>query len=78
MFCVVLHDFVTMLYSICYANCHREIAGAVSITTSSMEVKAITEALRYLKEEKYKRAVIVTDLMSTLYSPEETERKPLC
>ena len=45
-----------------------EKSGAVSITTSSMlmEVKAITEALRYLKEEKYTRAVIVTDSMSTL------------
>ena len=31
-----------------------------------MEIKAITEALCYLKEEKYTRAVIVTDSMSTL------------
>ena len=45
-----------------------EKSGAVSITTSSMlmEINAITEALRYLKEEKYTRAVIVTDSMSTL------------
>ena len=32
-----------------------------------MEVKSITEALRYLREKKYKRAVIVTDSMSTLH-----------
>ena len=31
-----------------------------------MEVKAITEALRYLREKKYKRGVIATDSMSTL------------
>ena len=45
-----------------------EESGAVSITTSSMlmEVKAIVGALRYLREKKYKRAVIVTDSMSTL------------
>ena len=43
-----------------------EKSGAVSITTSSMlmEVKAITEALRYLREKKYKRAVIVTELLT--------------
>ena len=43
-------------------------SGAVDITTSSMlmEVKAITEALRYLRENQQRRAVIVTDSMSTL------------
>ena len=45
-----------------------ERSGAVDITTSSMlmEVKAITEALHYLKENQHRRAVIVTDSMSTL------------
>ena len=43
-------------------------SGAVDITTSSMvmEVIAITEALRYLRENQHMRAVIVTDSMSTL------------
>ena len=31
-----------------------------------MEVKTITEALRYLQSEQYRRAIIVTDSMSTL------------
>ncbi len=31
-----------------------------------MEVKAVTEALLFLKEHNYKKAVIVTDSMSTL------------
>ena len=31
-----------------------------------MEVKAITEALRYLQTHQHRRAVIVTDSMSTL------------
>ena len=31
-----------------------------------MEVKAITEALRYLQLQHYKKALIVTDSMSTL------------
>ena len=41
---------------------------AVVITTASMlmEVKTITEALRYLQSEQYRRAIIVTDSMSTL------------
>ena len=45
-----------------------ERSGAVDITTSSMlmEVKAITEALHYLKENQHRRAVFVTDSMSTL------------
>ena len=43
-------------------------SGAVEMTTSSMlmEVKAITEALRYLQSKQYRRAIIVTDSMSTL------------
>ena len=43
-------------------------SGAVELTTSSMlmEVKAITEALRYMQRSQQKRAVIVTDSMSTL------------
>ena len=45
-----------------------EVSGAVEITTSSMliEIKAITEALRWLRQEKHRRVVIVTDSMSTL------------
>ena len=31
-----------------------------------MEVKAITEALRYLQQHQHKKALIVTDSMSTL------------
>ena len=40
----------------------------VVITTASMliEVKTITKALRYLQSEQYRRAIIVTDSMSTL------------
>ncbi len=43
-------------------------SGAVDITTSSMlmEVKAVTEALRYHQINHLKRAIIVTDSMSTL------------
>jgi len=43
-------------------------SGAVEITTSSMlmEIKAITEALRLLRQENHRRVVIVTDSMSTL------------
>ena len=43
-------------------------SGAVDLTTSSMlmEVKAITEALRYLQLHQHKRALIITDSMSTL------------
>ena len=43
-------------------------SGAVEITTSStlMEVKAITVALRHLQSMQYRRAIIVTDSMSTL------------
>ena len=40
----------------------------VDLTTSSilMEVKAITKALQYLKLQHHKKALIVTDSMSTL------------
>ena len=43
-------------------------SGAVDITTSSMlmEVKAISEAMKYLQEHGIRKAVIVTDSMSTL------------
>ena len=45
-----------------------ESSGAVDITTSSMlmEKKAISEALMYLQEQRIRKAVIVTDSMSTL------------
>ena len=43
-------------------------SGVVEITKSSilMEVKVITEALRYLQIHQHSGAVIVTDSMSTL------------
>ena len=43
-------------------------SGAVEITTSSMlmEIKAISEALKCLQQRQCRRAVIVTDSMSTL------------
>ena len=46
----------------------HEASGAIQLTTSSMimEIKAITEALRYLQSNQHKRAVIVTDSMCTL------------
>ena len=45
-----------------------EDSGAVEITASSMsmEIKAVTEALLYLKNSQYQNAVIVSDSMSTL------------
>ena len=45
-----------------------EDSGAVDITTSSMlmEIKAISEALKFLQQQGIKKAVIVTDSMSTL------------
>ena len=45
-----------------------EKSGAVELTTSSMsmEIKAITEVLAFLEESAFRRAVIVTDSMSTL------------
>lgn len=45
-----------------------EKSGAVKITTSSMsmEIKAIAEVLAYLEENACRKAVIVTDSMSTL------------
>ena len=52
-------------------------SGAVDITTSSMlmEVKTITEALRYLQTNHLKREIIVTDSMSTL---QNQQRVSLC
>ena len=46
----------------------NEASGASELTTSSMvmEIKAITEALQYVQREQHKRAIIVTDSMSTL------------
>ena len=43
-------------------------SSAVEITTTSilMKAKAITETLRYLQAKQYRRAIIVTDSMSTL------------
>ena len=43
-------------------------SGAVEITTSSMqmEIKAITDALRWLRQENHRRVVFVTDSVSTL------------
>ena len=51
---------------------------AVVVTTSSMlmEVKTITEALRYLQSKQYRRAIRVTDSMGTLQK--RYQRKPLC
>ena len=45
-----------------------ESSGAVDITTPSMlmEIKAISEALKYLQEQRIRKAVIVTESMSTL------------
>ena len=50
-----------------------ERAGATTIVTSSMvmEVKAITETLRWMNEAGYTRAVIATDSMSTLQKIEK-------
>ena len=46
----------------------KEQSGATALTTSSMamEIKAITEALHWIKDTRHQRAVIVTDSMSTL------------
>ena len=51
----------------------HEDAGAFQLTTSSMdmEVKAITEALGWLKTGAYKRVIFVTDSMSTLSKVEK-------
>ena len=53
-----------------------ERSGATSIVTSSMvmEVKAITETLRWMTEEHLTKAIIATDSMSTL---QKVERKML-
>ena len=46
----------------------HEASGAIELTTSSMimEIKAITEALKYMQDTHVERAVIVTDSMCTL------------
>ena len=46
----------------------HEDSGGIRLTTSSMimEIKAITEALQYIKQNQQKRAIIVTDSMCTL------------
>ena len=46
----------------------HEASGAIELTTSSMimEIKAITEALKYMQDTHQERAVIVTDSMCTL------------
>ena len=46
----------------------HEASGAIELTTSSMimEIKAITEALKYRQDTHVERAVIVTDSMCTL------------
>ena len=36
-----------------------------------MEIKAVTEALKHLQQNQYKRAVIITDSMSTLQKVEK-------
>ena len=45
-----------------------ESSGAVDMTTSSMlmEIKAISEAMKYLQEQRIRKALIVTDSMRTL------------
>ena len=50
-----------------------EDSGATTLNTSSMcmEIKAITEALTWLKANNHQRAVIVTDSMSTLQKVEK-------
>ena len=41
-------------------------SGAVEMTTDGSHGAAITEALRYLKAKQYRRAIIVTESMSTM------------
>ena len=43
-------------------------SGAVEFTTSSMlmDVKAITQALRYIQAKQYRRGIIFTDSISTV------------
>ena len=56
----------------CRGETVGEGSGAVEVTTSSMvmEIKAVTEALKYLQLNNYTRAVIITDSMSTLQKVE--------
>ena len=46
----------------------KEDSGAVAITTSSMtmEIQAITEALKWISSQEYQHALVATDSMSTL------------
>ena len=41
-------------------------AVEITVSSMSMEIKVVTEALLYLKESQHKKAVNVTDSMSTL------------
>ena len=53
-------------------------SGAVEITTSSMlmEIKAITEALRWLRQEKHRQLGIDDGLHE--HTSKSTKRLPLC
>ena len=57
----------------CRGETVGEGSGAVEVTTSSMvmEIKAVTEALKYLQQNDFTRAVIITDSMSTLQKVEK-------
>ena len=52
-------------------------SGTVDITTSSMEVKAITEDLRYLQINHLKREIIVTGSISTLQKSAKSISMPI-
>ena len=41
-------------------------AVEITVSSMSMEIKGVTEALLYLKESQHRKAVNVTDSMSTL------------
>ena len=41
-------------------------AVEITVSSMSMEIKVVTEALLYLKESQHRKAVNVTDSMSTL------------
>ena len=57
----------------CRGETVGEGSGAVEVTTSSMvmEIKAVTEALKYLPLKQYTRDVIITNSMSTLQKVEK-------
>ena len=48
---------------------------AVEIKVSSIEIKVVTEAFLYLKESQHRKAVNVTDSMSTL---QKVKKKLMC